>query len=58
MAKAIKTSYVAPNLLNREFESHAPRAVRLTDITYISNGKDPRCYLSAIIDACTKELLA
>ena len=58
MAKALKTSYVAPNLLNREFETHGPRAVLLTDITYISNGKAPRCYLSAMIDACTKELLA
>ena len=58
MAKAIKTSYVAPNLLNREFETHGLRAVLLTDITYISNGKAPRCYLSAIIDAWTKELLA
>ena len=58
MAKALKTSYVAPNLLNREFETHGPRAVLLTDITYISNGKAPRCYLSAVIDACTKELLA
>ena len=58
MAKALKTSYVAPNLLNRELETHGPRAVLLTDITYISNGKAPRCYLSTIIDACTKELLA
>lgn len=58
MAKAMKTSYVAPNLLNREFESHGPRKVLLTDITYILNGKAPRCYLSTIIDACTKELLA
>lgn len=57
-AKAMKTSYVAPNLLNREFESHGPRKVLLTDITYILNGKAPRCYLSTIIDACTKELLA
>lgn len=30
----------------------------LTDITYIINGKAPRCYLSTIVDACTKELLA
>lgn len=58
MAKALKTSYVAPNLLNREFEDHGPRTVLLTDITYIMNGKAPRRYLSAIIDACTKELLA
>lgn len=58
MAKAMATAYVAPNLLNREFESHGPRKVLLTDITYIINGKAPRCYLSTIIDACTKELLA
>jgi putative transposase len=58
MAKALKTNNVAPNLLNREFEKHGPRAVLLTDITYIINGKAPKCYMSTIIDACTKELLA
>ena len=58
MAKALKSNNVAPNLLNREFEAHGPRAVLLTDITYIINGKAPRCYMSTIIDACTKELLA
>lgn len=58
MAKALRTSNVATNLLNREFEIHGPRAVLLTDITYIINGKALRCYMSTIIDACTKELLA
>ena len=58
MMRAIKTSNFAPNLLNREFEEHGPRAVLLTDITYIINGKAPRCYMSTIIDGCTKELLA
>ena len=58
MAKALKTNNFAPNLLNREFEDHGPRAVLLTDITYIINGKAPRCYMSTIIDACTKELLS
>ncbi len=58
MAKALKTDAVADNLLNREFELHGPRSVLLTDITYIINGKAPRCYMSTIIDACTKELLA
>ena len=52
------TAATSPNLLNREFESRGPRAVLLTDITYIINGKAPRCYMSTIIDACTKELLA
>jgi len=57
-AKAIATTQVAPNLLNREFKSRGPRMVLLTDITYIINGKAPRCYMCTIIDACTKELLA
>lgn len=57
-AKALQTDHVAPNLVNREFEEHGPRSVLLTDITYIINGKAPRCYLSTIVDACTKELLA
>jgi transposase InsO family protein len=58
MAKALRTNNVAPNLLNREFETRGARKVLLTDITYIINGKAPRCYMSTIIDACTKELLA
>lgn len=56
--REIVTAATSPNLLNREFESRGPRAVLLTDITYIINGKAPRCYMSTIIDACTKELLA
>lgn len=35
MAKAMKTSHVAPNVLNRQFELGGPRSVQLTDITYI-----------------------
>lgn len=58
MAKAIEIAVVAPNLLNREFESRGPRKVLLTDITYIINGMAPRCYMVTFIDACTKELLA
>jgi len=57
-AKAIEIAQVAPNLLNREFESHGPRKALLTDITYIINGKAPRCYMCTFIDACTKEILA
>ena len=58
MAKAMATAYTAPNIVNREFEEHGPRKILLTDITYIINGKAPRCYMSTIIDACTKELLS
>ena len=35
MAKALKSSNVAPNLLNREFEAYGARMVLLTDITYM-----------------------
>jgi Transposase and inactivated derivatives len=58
MAKALASAHVAPNLVNREFETHGARKILLTDITYIINGKAPQCYMSTIIDAYTKELLA
>ena len=57
MAAALRTNNVAENLLNREFESHGPRAVLLTDITYI-RFRDGFLYLSTILDAYTKEVLA
>lgn len=57
MAKAMKTSKVAENILNREFLEHGPRKVLLTDITYIPyDGKF--CYLSTILDAYTRQILA
>lgn len=47
----------AEHLGNREFESDGPRTVLLTDITCIPlNGAF--CYLSTILDACTKQVLA
>ena len=57
MAKALRTNNVADNLLNREFESHGPRMILLTDITYIGF-QDGFLYLSTILDAYTKEALA
>lgn len=57
MAKALKTSNVAENLLQREFECYGPRTVLLTDITYIPyHGRF--AYLSTILDAYTKQVLA
>lgn len=57
MAKALKTSKVADNLLNREFEEYGPRVVLLTDITYLPyNGTF--AYLSTVIDAFTKQILS
>lgn len=57
MAKALRTNMVADNLVKREFTQHGPRKVLLTDITYISyNGVF--CYLSTILDAFTRQILA
>lgn len=58
MAKALKTNNVAENLLNREFKEHGARAVLLTDITYMFYGNSQKAYLSTIMDAFTKQILA
>ena len=57
MARATEESTVAPNLVNREFRTHGPRKVLLTDITYLFFAGE-KCYLSVIKDAYTKEALA
>ena len=57
IAKAIKTSSIAQNLLNREFRKYGPRKVLLTDITYIPYC-GVFCYLSVIKDAYTKQVLS
>lgn len=57
MAKALRTSNTADNLLKREFECYGPRMVLLTDITYLPyNGTF--AYLSTILDAFTKQVLS
>ena len=58
MAKALKTSNVADNLLKREFREHGARSVLLTDITYMFYGNGHKAYLSVILDAFTKQALA
>lgn len=58
MAKALKTSNIAENLLNREFKKHGTRAVLLTDITYMFYGNSQKAYLSTIMDAFTKQILS
>ena len=57
MMRAMQTSNVAKNQVKREFRLHGARKILLTDITYLfyRNGK---CYLSTILDAYTKEILA
>lgn len=57
LQRSTRMGSTAENLVNREFESRGPRTVLLTDITYIPlNGKF--CYLSTILDACTKQVLS
>ena len=59
MAKAIKTSNYADNILERQFEAFGPGYVLLTDITYFFYGKDrTKAFLSVIKDAFTKQILA
>lgn len=57
MAKAMQTDAVADNILNRQFEQLGPRKALLTDITYIPLC-GAFCYLSVILDAFTKQVLA
>jgi len=57
MAKAIRTNAVFPNAVNREFVKGGVRKVLLTDITYIFYDSGV-CYLSTILDAFTREILA
>ncbi len=56
MARAMATSHVADNRVNRNFRQGI-RKILLTDITYLfyNGGK---CYLSTILDAYTHEVLA
>lgn len=56
MAKAMKTNSVFPNVVDRHF-SVGVRKILLTDITYIFYDKGV-CYLSVILDAYTREILA
>jgi transposase InsO family protein len=58
MMKAIKEDNYAKNLLNREFKAHGVRSVLLTDITYLKRQDGSFSYLSAIMDAGSKEILA
>lgn len=57
MAREMQTNHVAQNVVNREFRLHGARKILLTDITYLFY-RDGKCYLSVIMDAYTKEVLA
>lgn len=57
MVRDMKTNNYASNILNRRFIDNGPRKHLLTDITYIPFN-DYFIYMSVILDACTKEVLA
>ena len=57
MARAMQTSHVARNEIQRQFKAYAPRKALLTDITYLFY-QGGVCYLSPILDVCTHEVLA
>lgn len=57
MAKAMRTNAVADNRLQRQFKAFGPRAVFLTDITYIPFNGD-FLYLSVIMDAFTEQVMS
>jgi putative transposase len=44
MAKAMKTSHVAPNKLERKFKEGNPNQILLTDITYLTYDLNQRAY--------------
>jgi transposase InsO family protein len=58
MAKALKTSHVAPNKLERKFKDGNPNQIFLTDITYLTYDMNKRAYLSGIKDGVTNEIHA
>lgn len=58
MLRAMQTNKIADNLVNREFREHGARKILLTDITYIRRQDGNFSYLSVIIDAYTRQVLA
>lgn len=56
MAKALKTSHVAPNKLERRFKEGNPNQILLTDITYLTYDLNQRAYLSGVKDGVTNEI--
>ena len=57
MVRAMQTSHVARNEIQRQFKVYVPRKALLTDITYLFY-RGGVCYLSPILDVCTHEVLA
>jgi transposase InsO family protein len=47
---------IAPNVLNRNFNTIAPNKVWVTDITYIPC-REGRLYLASVLDLCTRKIV-
>ena len=58
MAKAMQTSNIAPNRLERRFKDGNPGQILLTDITYLTYDLNKRAYLSGVKDGVTNEIVA
>jgi len=58
MAKAMQTSNVAGNKLQRRFKEGNRSQILLTDITYLTYDLNKRAYLSGIKDGVTNEIPA
>jgi len=58
MMREMRTNSVAPNIVKREFLLHGARKILLTDITYLFYRGGKCCYLSTVLDAFTREILA
>lgn len=48
---------VKENLVEQNFKVEVPRTVYSTDVTYLTNKKGRRAYLSAVKDLCTNEIV-
>lgn len=58
IARAIRTSHVAPNKLERKFKEGLPGEILLTDISYMTYDMNKRVYFSTIKDSVTNEIYA
>ena len=58
MFKSRQLNRKIPNRVERNFNQGTPKKILLTDITYITYGKNKRAYLSTIKDSTTKMILA
>lgn len=58
MMRAALEQSIKPNYVKREFKAYGPRAILLTDISYILYGRGKVAYLSTIKDAYTNEILS